>query len=156
MKALKLFVITTFFLGILSYENVHSQFKEQTRYRTMIKLITDRQIDQAIKRAESFLAENPDDLEACYLLAMAHANKDRIAKAIEYVNKSLDLGLPLSRYMAGPRDLMHSLVNNKQFQQRVQDYGPFLLHGPMLSNVTDSGAEFWLRTFRETTVSVVA
>ena len=154
MKQVKLYVIIAILLGIIS--NGFAQEQYGRKFREGIRLIAEEKDDQAIELAESFLSENPRDTEACYLLAVAHAQNGDINKAMNHVDKSLQLGIPVSRYLAGPRELLKPLINSEPFRQRFRDNDPNLLHGPMLSNVTDSTAEFWVRTFKENPVSVIA
>lgn len=159
MKFLRLFVFIIFSFSILSTGFgqdgiVPEQYNR--KHREGIRLIAENENDEAIDLANSFLSENLRDIESCYVLAVAHARKGEINKAMNYVDKSLQLGIPFSRYLAGPRDLLQLLVNSEPFRQRLQNNNePPLLHGPMLSNVTDSRAEFWVRTFREQSVSVI-
>ncbi|MBS3776960.1 MAG: alkaline phosphatase D family protein [Bacteroidales bacterium] len=159
MKPSKVSLIIVLFLSIISYGLSQKHGFDPERYcfqhREAIQLIADGEMDQAIELAESFIDENSEDIEAIYVQAVAHAQKGEIKKAMDYVDKSLELGISFSRYLAGPRDLLKPLVNSEPFRQRMKDNGPYLLHGPMLSNVTDSRAEFWVRTFRENSVSVV-
>ena len=153
MKPLKLYLVLVLFLGTLFNGFTQEQYKKN--HREVIRLIAENEIGQAIELAESYLSDYPNDIESYYTLAIAHAQKGEINEAMDYVNKSLQQGIPFSRYLAGPRDLLRPLVNSEPFQQRLQENDPYLLHGPMLSNVTESRAEFWLRTFREQPVSVI-
>jgi alkaline phosphatase D len=153
MKPLKFYAVMVLFLGTLFSGFSQEQYKKN--HREVIRLIAENEIGQAIELANSYLSDYPNDIESYYTLAIAHAQKGEINKAMDYVNKSLQQGIPFSRYLAGPRDLLRPLVNSEPFQQRIQENDPYLLHGPMLSNVTESHAEFWLRTFREQPVSVI-
>ncbi|MFO8001034.1 MAG: alkaline phosphatase D family protein, partial [Marinilabilia sp.] len=159
MKPLKLFGIITLLLGILCNGFAQDQVDQVAQYkksnRNAIGFIADGEIQKAIDWAESFIDEHPEDIESRFVLAVAHAQQGDIKKAMDYVDKSLELGISFSRYLAGPRDLLRPLVKSEPFQQRIEENGPYLLHGPMLSNVTDSKAEFWVRTFRENPVHVV-
>ncbi|MEJ2321800.1 MAG: hypothetical protein P8Z31_05460, partial [Gammaproteobacteria bacterium] len=40
-----------------------------------------------------------------------------IDEAIKVVNQSLEYGLPFARYLAGPRDILKSLVESEQFKK---------------------------------------
>ncbi|MEJ2050387.1 MAG: PhoD-like phosphatase N-terminal domain-containing protein, partial [Calditrichota bacterium] len=139
------------------------QFKQNNR--NAIALIVDGKYDAAIqslqKELETYKTEfinhhrqYPVDLEALYGLAIAYANKGDLKTALNYVHHSLDAGLPLERYLAGPRDLMQPLVTTPEFQALMQQQNIELLHGPLLGSVTDSSARFWMRTVHEVPVEV--
>ncbi|MGB2861766.1 MAG: hypothetical protein WBC05_00445, partial [Sedimentisphaerales bacterium] len=108
-----------------------------------------------IEHFEGYLSEHPKDLESMYGMAVAHAQKKEIDKAITYVQKAVDEGLPFARFLAGPRDLLKPLTSSPQFKVLAEKYAVELLHGPMLGCVTESSAKFWVRTANEVTVEVV-
>jgi alkaline phosphatase D len=72
-----------------------------------------------------------------------------------YVEKALEDGLPFSRFVAGPRDLLKPLTDRAEFKELIQKHGTELLHGPMLGCVTDTGAKFWVRTANEVPVQIL-
>ena len=60
---------------------------------------------------------------------------------------ALDAGLPFTRLVAGPRDLLAPLYETEDFKNWATKYSdPKLVHGPMVGAVTDSSASFWVRT----------
>ncbi len=122
--------------------------------RDALAKIADGNVDGATRTSEDYLANHPKDLESLYVLAVAHAQKGDIETALSYLTKALDGGLPLARFQAGPRDLLKPLTESEGFRSLAEKHGQVLLHGPMLGNVTDSGASFWVRTARETPVRV--
>ena len=119
-----------------------------------ITLIVDGKYEAAIKHYEEVLGKYPGDLESYYGLAMAYAQKRQIDKAIEYVEKAVEGGLPFGRFWAGPRDLLSPLTSSPKFKVWADKHAMELLHGPMLGGVTDGGAKFWLRTVHEVPVEV--
>jgi len=121
--------------------------------RESMARIVDGQGDKAIRTSEDYLKKHPDDLESLYVLAVAYAQKGQIDKALSYLNKALAGGLPFERFQAGPRDLLKPLTKSDAFQTLVKQHGKPLLHGPLLS-VTDSQVRCWLRTARETSVTL--
>ncbi len=123
--------------------------------RDAISQIVDGQHDAAIKHFEGYLNEHPRDLESIYGLAVAYTQNNNIATAMTYVKKALDEGLPFSRFLAGPRDLLKPLADSAEFKTLAQKYGMELLHGPMLGCVTDTSAKFWVRTANEVPVQVL-
>ncbi len=122
--------------------------------RDALAKIVDGDPDAAIRTSEAYLASHPQDLESLYVLAVAHAQKGDIAKSLSYVMKSIDGGLPFTRFQAGPRDLLKPLAESDGFRPLAKKHGRVLLHGPMLGKVTDSGASFWIRTAHEAPVRV--
>jgi alkaline phosphatase D len=123
--------------------------------RDAVAEIVDGKIEVAIKRFESYLGEHPKDLESMYGLAVAYAQKQEIGKAIQYVQKAVDEGLPFGRFLAGPRDLLEPLTNSPEFKALTKKYAVELLHGPMLGCLTDTSAKFWVRTVDEVAVAVI-
>jgi alkaline phosphatase D len=123
--------------------------------RDAISQIVDGKHDDAIKIFEGYLREHPHDLESMYGLALAYTQKNDIPTAIGYVEKAIAEGLPFSRFVAGPRDLLKPLTDSVGFKALAPKYGTELLHGPMLGCVTDSSAKFWVRTANEVPVQIL-
>ena len=143
-----------------------------------ISLIVDGKYEAAVMHYEDVLVKYPGDLESYYGLAIACAQKRQIDKAIEYVEKAVEGGLPFGRFLAGPRDLLSPLTTSLKFRALllielelsyhktsplttspkfkvpVDKYALELLHGPMLGCMTVNGAKFWLRTVHEVPVEV--
>jgi alkaline phosphatase D len=113
------------------------------------------QADAVITQCEPMAAQSPDDLEMPYLLALAYAHKGQADKAMEYVRKALAGGLPIERFLAGPRDAAKPLLESPAFQALAREKPVQLLHGPMLGRVTDGAAAFWVRTLAEVPVQAV-
>ncbi|MBN2326064.1 MAG: alkaline phosphatase D family protein [Candidatus Omnitrophica bacterium] len=138
--------------GILAAQ-AQEQYKRISR--DAVSDIVDGKIDAAIESASAYLDEHPDDLESMFVLAAAFAQKNDLDQAYDYVRRSVDAGLPLARYLAGPRDLLEPLHRSEAFQQAIKEAGVQLLHGPLLGAVTDRSARFWVRTAREVSFQVV-
>ncbi len=128
------------------------QYKKQNR--DAISQIVDGKYDAAIEHFEDYLSKHPKDLESMYGLAAAHTQKKNLTTAMAYINKALDEGLPFSRFLAGPRDLLKPLTDSAEFKALEKKHSVELLHGPMLGCVTDTGAKFWVRTANEVPVQV--
>lgn len=123
--------------------------------RDAISQIVDGRHDAAIKDFEDYLSKHPKDLESMYGLAVTYAQKNNITTAIAYMEKAIEEGLPFSRFLAGPRDLLKPLTDSAEFKSLAQKHGTELLHGPMLGCVTDSSAKFWVRTANEVPVQIL-
>ena len=150
------FAALTLFL-CASAANAQEQYKKQGR--DAIAQIADGKYDAAIKHFEDYLSKHPGDLESLYGLAVAYAQKRDLNRAMEYVRKAVDGGLPFGRFLAGPRGLLTLLTDSPEFKQLAKKHAAAhiaeLLHGPMLGCVTDSTAKVWVRTANEVPVQVV-
>ncbi len=124
--------------------------------RNRITQIAKGKPDAAMAGSEKYLAEHPGDLESHYVLAIAAAQSGQLDKAVEYARKGVELGLPIGRFLAGPRNLLKPLTESKAFRDFAAKHPVELIHGPMLGSVTDARARFWVRTARTVTVQVLA
>lgn len=110
--------------------------------------------DEVIKQMQDFLIEFPYDSESLFCMAVAYSSKNNIPQAMEYVKKSLQSGLPLERFLAGPRDLLNKLTSSKGFKAFAQGRYLKLVHGPMLGDLTANSAKIWARTDQVATLTV--
>jgi len=146
------FLILTIFL---SGPDIHAAEQYKKLARDAVSDIVDGKYNVAIRHFEGYLRELPNDLESMYGLAVAYAQKQEIDKAVTYVQKAVDEGLPFARFLAGPRDLLKPLTSSSQFKVLTEKYAVELLHGPMLGCVTESSAKFWVRTANEVPAEVI-
>jgi len=123
--------------------------------REAISKIVDGKIDKVIKDMKQTQKDLPGDLESLYVLAVAYAQQGNVYQAYEYAKKAIDDGLPIGRFLAGPRDLLKPLTDSVPFKKLEKKYDARLLHGPLLGCVNDSGAKFWVRTADEVPVQVL-
>ena len=100
------------------------------------------------KKAEKELGKaDAADPETLFVRTMLALKRDDVASAIKTAEAALDAGLPLARFVAGPRDLLAPLYRTDAFDGWLRKRGKTpLLHGPMLGSVTDTSAVFWMRT----------
>ncbi len=70
------------------------------------------------------------------------------------MKKALKSGLPLERFLAGPREFLKPLTHSAEFRKYFPAYPGKLIHGPLLGSVTDHSARFWVRTLGADTVTV--
>jgi len=151
MNTFKIFSLTL----MLSICSIHASYALYDReIRDIFKLVVTGKADQAIQEARQFLKSYPQDGDAHYVLAAAYTHKGDIKKAMQHVQYSIQYGLPFSRYLAGPREIFKPLTESRSFRNFYQENEPFLIHGPLLSKVTENSAEFWVRTYREQPVQV--
>jgi len=110
--------------------------------------------DLAENYCRELLSKDSQDLESYFNLAVALALQDKMDEAVQNVKTAVDRGLPLGRFLAGPRELLKPLVESKGFQEFAEPFHLELIQGPMLGRVSDSGASFWVRTYHSVDVSV--
>jgi alkaline phosphatase D len=110
--------------------------------------------DDAIAYTRARIARFPDDLESRFVLPLALAQKGERSDAIAALRQALDAGVPVERFMAGPRILLRGLADTPEFRQWVLDRASPIIHGPMLGAVTDRSADIWVRTRDEVEVAV--
>ena len=120
------------------------QYKKHNR--DQISKIVKGNPQAALDFAAKYLKDAPDDLESLYIRAVAYSRMNQPDKAMDAMQKALDLGLPFERFLAGPRDLMATLYDHPPFEQLTRQKNIQLLHGPHLGSVTDTRARIWIRT----------
>ena len=117
--------------------------------------IIDGNPEQGLKRCQAYLEANPNHLESLYNLTIAYCQLGDHGKALATMRRALEAGLPPGRFIAGPRDLLAPLAETPEFRQFAARRAHRLIHGPMLSCVTDRSAKFWVRTADEAPVQVI-
>jgi len=101
---------------ILSVPAIHAAEQYKKQGRDAISDIVDGKYNAAIEHFKKYLSEHPKDLESMYGMAVACAQKQEIDKAVTYVQKAVDEGLPFARFLAGPRDLLKPLTSSPEFK----------------------------------------
>jgi alkaline phosphatase D len=128
---------------------------ENRRGQRMMLDIMNSKYGDAEAYARRVMEREPENLEAHFNLAAALAWQGRTEEAVQVVHQSVAAGLPIERYLAGPRRILRPLTQSAPFQAWFAGQAvPRLLHGPMVGQVTDEQASFWVRTFTESDVSV--
>lgn len=153
--ALKTSVFVGIALVLCSTPPASGAGQYKRRHRGPVIRMTKGDFDGALQRLEKLQKEQPDDPETFYCLALAHANLGHTEKATECVRKAVDAGLPFGRFLARPLSLARPLLESEQFRKLAEQKDVELVHGPMLSDVTDTSAEFWVRTAHDVPVWVL-
>ncbi len=122
--------------------------------RQMLDIMRGRAGDAA-RYARELLAADPADLESLFNLAVAEARLGRIDQAAAAMREALERGLPIERFVAGPREMLRPLAQSEAFQRELAGRDVRLVHGPMVGSVTAASARFWVRTAEESEVQVV-
>jgi len=141
---------------LLIGSNISAQAPAYKRFhRDLIAEIVDGDTSTAIEQSFRFLQEHPADEESLFVLAIAYTVESDLAKANHYARKAIDAGLPVERFLAGPRELLQPLISSEGFCKLVPKGTPRLLHGPLLGCVTDHSASIWVRTDQQVPVQAL-
>ncbi|NND31829.1 MAG: alkaline phosphatase [Saprospiraceae bacterium] len=120
------------------------QYKK--RPTNAIAAIAQGKADTAIYNLQEYLLSYPDDAESHYCLTVAYSVKNMIPESMDHLRKAVDSGMPIERFIAGPKSLLKNLHATGEFQEFVSKNTNGLIHGPMLGSVTSSSAKIWFRT----------
>jgi alkaline phosphatase D len=110
--------------------------------------------EQAIQWAAERLADDPQDLEAMFNRVVATCQLGQLDESLAALKQSVAAGLPVERFVAGPRDLLRPLTEWAPATAYLASQSSRLLHGPMLGCVTDRSARVWVRLARAQPVEV--
>ena len=124
------------------------------RHRKVWGLIDSGKWAEAVQKLDPILVRHPNDLEAMYLLAVAHANLDQSDRALWYAKKAILAGMPATRFIVGPRVWTAPLVRHEKFAALLGERPPGIVHGPMLGCIAATGARVWVRTAEEAGVTI--
>ncbi|MDB4694889.1 alkaline phosphatase D family protein [bacterium] len=96
------------------------------------------------------------EAERNFVLAIFDCRQGNQNQAIDHLQTAVSLGLPIERILAGPRELFEPLQKNESYAKWLAEKQKPLLHGPMLTSVTDTAAQIWVRTAQPTQVGLSA
>ena len=148
-------VFSAFAIGILNSQDATAQHDPG---RDAMKLL----VQEKFKAGQERLAKPPksqnspiSEAERNFVLAILNCKQDSQAEAVSHLQKAVELGLPIERILAGPRTLFEPLKNDPAYAAWLSGLAKPLLHGPMLSSVTDTTAQVWIRTAQATHVNLL-
>jgi alkaline phosphatase D len=122
--------------------------------RDSVRLIANgkfARVTQTLNKKNPFAGES----ESLFVEMLSLLAQEKPQDALLVARKAVDKGLPFERLLAGPREQLSKLHKLPEYQAWKTKTAPSLLvHGPMVGNVTDSGASFWVRTSQGAKVSV--
>lgn len=140
--------------------DLRKQFRDLRLYgrrgQRQILYILDGKYEEAVSDCESYLDSEPNDLESLFNLTVARCKLKDYAGAAKSMTTALERGLPFTRFLAGPRELLEPLRNTEEFRRYAAQNRLQLIHGPMLGSLTETSARFWVRTVDEVPVRVLA
>ena len=123
-------------------------------HQTSLRLILRGEVKKTEKFLQEYLQNNPGDAETAYMLGILHGQTGRLEAATESLKKSLQLGLPEGRLIAGPREMLKPLAETELIQSLIESHSNRLVHGPLLGNVSGTTASFWVRTATQASIEV--
>ena len=88
-------------------------------------------------------------------MALAYSGSGDGAEALNYAKRAISEGLPIERFIAGPRSLNRELLGTDEFLKIMQSSSPRLVHGPMIGDLTSDSVKIWLRASEESEIKVV-
>ena len=112
---------------------------------------------QAIAWCDARLQVDANDQESLFTRTLALVQLGQLDQALESAKLAVTAGLPIERFLAGPRHLLRPLTESEQFQAlAAAQQASLLIHGPMLGCLTHEGVRVWVRTVdaRQVTVQV--
>ena len=135
-----------------------SKEKADTAYKRrgqrQLLAILDGKPQEAVEWAGERLTADPDDLESKFNQVVGYCQLGELEQAFAIMQETVQAGLPIERFLAGPRRLLQPLTELPEFQDFALSRTSGLIHGPMLGCVTDHSARVWVRTLEEANVVV--
>ena len=128
------------------YKRIHQQ---------ALREILAGRLDEAVDTLQALLEIFPADAESHFMLTIAYARRGQLDQAAASMERALAAELPPGRFIAGPRDLLQPLARHPAYRQLLARQAGTVIHGPMIGDVTDAGARFWVRLADESRVRVV-
>jgi alkaline phosphatase D len=119
-----------------------------------VLLIMQGKADEAARSCRRYLKRDPHDLESLFTLAVALAQLGKIDEAFATAQRAVEAGIPIERFVAGPRELLAPLTSSPEFKSYLAKHPVALVHGPMLGAVTDTTARIWVRTAEESPIKL--
>ena len=136
------------------YDHIKNFYKRRGQ-RQMLDIVEGRP-KETIQYCQELLKEDPKDVESLFNLAVAYTQIGDINSAMEAVKRAVETGLPLERFLVGPRNFLEPLTESDVFKKYASQFDIRLIHGPMVGCVTEKSAKFWVRSFDEVNIQVVA
>lgn len=141
--------ITLFAVTFLFADTGITQEQYKKISREIMSDLVDGKIEPVFQSTSAYLKEHPDDLESLYIMAIVYAQKGDIANSMDCVKEAMKNGLPFGRFLAGPESLLQPLWESEAFKKLKAKNPTPLIHGPMVGDLTDHSASFWVRTSGE-------
>lgn len=117
-------------------------------------LIMEGRAEEAAQSCREYLQKDPADLESLFNLCVAQCQLGDVVGAFSTMKQAVAAGLPIERFVVGPRSLLTPLTDSTLFRNYLTQHLVTILHGPMLGAMTDTSVRVWLRTAEECVFTV--
>ena len=94
-------------------KNLPGQYKKY--HRPIMAKLGIGEFQSAILELKTYLRKAPHDAETLFCLALAYSGSGDGTEALNYAKKAMSEGLPLERFIAGPRSLNEELLKTDGF-----------------------------------------
>ena len=133
-------------------------FAQHDPGRNAVRLLATDQIEEALLLLKQAPKANNSPIsqgEKLFVMTMAACRVENGIEAFKHAKQAVELGgIPIERFQAGSAEMFASLSDLSQYTEWLQPRKKQILHGPMLGGVTDSSAQFWLRTADEADIRI--
>ncbi|MBA7561406.1 hypothetical protein ES708_03044 [subsurface metagenome] len=152
---LLVFLLAAVISGTLPAQTVSGSKQYKRVHQEALKLLLDEKYHEVADSMRADIANYPEDLESYFMLTLALAQLGQIDAAAAAMQHAITLGLSPGRFIAGPRELLGSLMDHPDYQLVLEEHSHRPVHGPMVGAVTHTSARFWVRMPGEAKVRVV-
>ncbi len=153
-------IIPEYDLGGASKPKPDLSFKKENQYKRVhqssLRFILRGELDKTEAFLTEYLANHPSDEETLYMLGILQGQRGNLEQAEAFLRRAIAEGLPEERLLAGPHAIMKPLAGTELLEHLNEKYENRIVHGPLVGNVTDTSASFWVRTPSECEVEVIA
>ena len=125
--------------------------------RNAVKFLAKGDFDktlEALEKEAKTLNSPLNVSEKWFITAMVHSQKNEVDKAYHAAMKALDTGIRSERFFMSHGGVFTNLYKYKKFRKWMKANESALIHGPLLGSVTATSANFWVRTSKESKVTV--
>ena len=153
---LLIFISLNFFSSSAEEKNpkvLPGQYKKH--HRPIIAKLGTGQFKSALKDLNSYLKKEPDDQETLFCLSLTYNKLGDDENALKFAKKSIALGLPLERFIAGPRSLNKKLLQSDYFLNLIKSSSVKLVHGPMIGDLSSTSVKIWVRASKKSEIKIV-
>ena len=137
-------------LGGASRPTPDLSFRKEDQYKRVhqssLRFILRGQLEKTEAFLDQYLRDHADDPETLYMLGILHGQRGNIAQAEEFMGRAVRAGLADGRLIAGPRKMLKPLAQTELIKKLKHKYASRLVHGPLVGDVSDTSASFWVRT----------
>lgn len=146
-------LIPEYDLGGASKPKPDLSFRKEDQYKRVhqssLRFILRGELDKTEDFLTGYLRDHPGDAETLYMLGILRGQRGDVVGAEVFMREAIEAGLPDSRLIAGPREVLAPLRQTELVRGLQQKYANRLVHGPLVGSVSGTAASFWVRTLEE-------